>query len=1117
MKRNWTKSISWILLIVMLITMPTSSFAYDKLIENASAGYESSDYTALVTLPSKTASSASLVLDGTQSSWAEAELIDAYNYGLTYPDIMGKFQNPITREEFCTIVVKLYENLTGKTAEAGTDPFDDTNNTEILKAYNLKIVNGTAHDKFSPSNNITRQEICVMIFRALDVSIASLDKSRPKEFPFTDAKKIASWAIDAMKFAYKNEIMKGTGNNEISPLNNTTREQAIVLLKRTYVKYSGAEEIKATIPVQSGNPPMTNEHEKFKQIEPGKNLAFLDYDERIELFVSTAENKPSSLPLSSQNDSLENELDISNLFGSLTFTPIKTIDLTKDFSNNLSNLQLINNKSVYTHGSYSAFIDEKGNNKRWFAYKLKNASGAKKVIWQVSKSPFNGFADNWKSPIGLVGSGEVTASKGEFQIDFGNLKISTSNGMFYNTNQISNLASSYKPIPQKQSNYYVRAVPVDSTGKVIGEPGEGMAVIYGERIVKGNPDSAITPSFELWTPPAPGYLRKVDNAPTNLPDHHPDTGYDPRLNDSSLFHFHDLDDSYKQIVIQVSTEPFPAAGGGWPETSDLIYEKSYDLPTTTYGDANQGAYYDNNYPATVPVIFSEFGKPASEMKEGDYIKYYVRGAALKQSIEPGQYDVIYSDTITVKYGYSPPIKWYSDSPYERTEKLSVSTPGLRIKNYTPADWQDPDYMHHYYVFREPTADEITCKWKNTDTGEILYPYRYPYITIYEAAGINSKAEYETEAIPRVLPKNAKVYFPEPDDDDKPWYEELFDGIVGFFEDLWKAVQTIVNQVSAAYNNLKAGLINFVAENLCPIDSLKGAFKMALEGLANYGLMCVGIPPSLPNFDQLSEMSMDYLAEVALTEAGIPSNQITQAVVSEIAEGIQNEVEKAVNYADANPINAGFLKLDPDYLYRPAYVEVEMYNSTNVPSIAGSFNVNVTFEMDYYNQLDPAYGLNLVHESNHIPGSTAALQAYADYSKHFRNGLNGNTVDYAHSGDVAIYDVFEPKIGVKVPKLSPGESRKVRIYLTPFPKNSSFTRYTEGEGVRTIDFQNMYFYNGGKKFTHFMICGQFPTPREYMLGQDMIYLDPKTEYVYTTNYSKSAYEKFQKPVNASWSK
>ncbi len=1121
MKGSWTKTVSILLLIVMVTTMSNGVFAYDKFFENASAGYESSNYTALVTLPSKKASSNNLSLDGTQSNWAEAELVDAYIYGLTYPDVMEKFKQPITREEFCTIVVKLYERLTGKTAEVGKDPFDDTDNSEILKAYNLHIVNGTAKDKFSPSNNITRQEISVMIYRALDVSIASLDKSEPEDFPFTDAKKIASWAKDAMKFVYKNQIMKGTGNNEISPLNNTTREQAIVLLKRTFEKYSGAEEIKATIPVQLGNLPMTDEHEKFTKIEPGQNLAFLDYDERIELFVATTEEKPPSLPtISTTNDSSSktDELVISSL---QPITPIKTSDPSIEQTNDLLKLQLIDNKPIYTQGSYSAFIDANGNKERWFAYRLNNASGAKKVIWQVSKSPFNGFTENWKNPIGLVGSGEVTASKGEFQIDFGNLKINSSRGLSYNIKPIINLKSSYKPIPQKQSVYYVRAVPVDSAGKVIGEPGEGVAVVYGEKFPVSDPKSAIQPSFELWTPFGIGYGYQIDHVPFDPPSHNPTASVDPRSNNPRLFHFHELDDAYKQIVIQVSTKPFLTNGGGWPETPNLIYEETYNLPTTTFADAGSIAYFDDDqYPATVPLIFTQFGKPASEMKEGDYIKYYVRGVALKDSIEPGQYDVIYSDTVTTEYGYAAPIHWYSDSPYTNTEKLQVTTPGLKIKSYTPVKWQDSDYMHHYYVFKEPTADEITSKWKNTNTGETLYPYRYPYMSYYKTLGINSKAEYEAEIIPRVLPKYATVFFPEPDDDDKAWYEQLFDGIVDFFTDLWKAVETVVNQVSAAYTNLKSGLILFVAD-LCPVESLKGAFKTALEGLVNYGLMSVGIPPTLPNFDDLTEMSVDYLAEVALTEAGIPPNDITKEVLKEVAEGIKNEIEKAVHYADANPINANFLKLDPEYLYRPAYVDVEIYNNTAVPSVAGSFNIHVTFEMDYYDQTSTPYdgGVGLVVETNYAAGSAPAIQAESEYREHFWHGLNGNTLDYAYKGDKAIYDVLYPRIGVKAPALSEGESSVVRVYLDPFPTfphHLSFTRYPEGEYVRKIDFENMYFNNGGKEFTHFTISGQFPTSKEYLIDQGILYLDSETEYIFTTNYSQSAYEKVQKPVNSSWS-
>lgn len=177
------------------------------------------------------------IFDGTEGSWAKDELQQAYDYGLTYPTIMKSYKKQITREEFCTIVVKLYEKLTGNSAALGDDPFNDTNNPEIIKAYNLGIVQGKGPNTFAPLSNITREEICVMIMRCLEAADPQLDKSIGSSFGFNDASTIHNWALISVKFCYKNEIMKGVGSNLIAPLQNTERQEAIVLLKRTYDKY----------------------------------------------------------------------------------------------------------------------------------------------------------------------------------------------------------------------------------------------------------------------------------------------------------------------------------------------------------------------------------------------------------------------------------------------------------------------------------------------------------------------------------------------------------------------------------------------------------------------------------------------------------------------------------------------------------------------------------------------------------------------------------------------------------------------------------------------------------------------------------------------------------------
>jgi len=174
------------------------------------------------------------VYDGTQSAWAEPEISEAFALGLTYPGVLYEFQRKITREEFCVISVKLYEKLTGETALPGVNPFTDTANADILKAYGLGIVNGISADKFAPGSNITRQEMCVMIYRALQAAGEPTLLIGNPAFPYSDKGSIAAWALNAVRFCNQNSIMLGTTPTTISPLMNTPREQAIVLVKRTY-------------------------------------------------------------------------------------------------------------------------------------------------------------------------------------------------------------------------------------------------------------------------------------------------------------------------------------------------------------------------------------------------------------------------------------------------------------------------------------------------------------------------------------------------------------------------------------------------------------------------------------------------------------------------------------------------------------------------------------------------------------------------------------------------------------------------------------------------------------------------------------------------------------------
>lgn len=129
--------------------------------------------------------------------------------------------------------MKLYDKLGGKGVQTTDNPFNDTNNGTIIRAYNAGIVNGTSEDTFSPKGKLAREQLCVMIVKALDKSGAKLDKSLDYQMKYLDEETVSSWAKDSVRVLNGYKIFNGTGNN-LDPKGEVTKQQAIVLLKRSY-------------------------------------------------------------------------------------------------------------------------------------------------------------------------------------------------------------------------------------------------------------------------------------------------------------------------------------------------------------------------------------------------------------------------------------------------------------------------------------------------------------------------------------------------------------------------------------------------------------------------------------------------------------------------------------------------------------------------------------------------------------------------------------------------------------------------------------------------------------------------------------------------------------------
>lgn len=165
------------------------------------------------------------------SDWALVDLRSARTSGLTFPVQDLSYNKAITREKFSEIAVKLYEKLAQNPAPSSSkNTFEDTNNPEILKAYELGIVKGTSKTTFSPQANITREEVATMLKRTVDKAGKSLQKGSAKNF--SDQAQISSWAKDAVSAMSAANIVKGLSETTFAPKQNTTIEQAVIMANR---------------------------------------------------------------------------------------------------------------------------------------------------------------------------------------------------------------------------------------------------------------------------------------------------------------------------------------------------------------------------------------------------------------------------------------------------------------------------------------------------------------------------------------------------------------------------------------------------------------------------------------------------------------------------------------------------------------------------------------------------------------------------------------------------------------------------------------------------------------------------------------------------------------------
>ena len=152
----------------------------------------------------------------------------------------------------------------------------------IYWAVTCGIASGTAPDQFSPDRELTRQEMALMIQRAMDASsVTVLDTVASQEF--NDAQEIAPYAKEAISSLQKKGLLTGDTNGNIRPAKTVTRAEGTAVLVRLMQTVTAKPDTDIVIPEYTtspfvelnGNVPNFTDYEK-KNIIPYERYSDLD-------------------------------------------------------------------------------------------------------------------------------------------------------------------------------------------------------------------------------------------------------------------------------------------------------------------------------------------------------------------------------------------------------------------------------------------------------------------------------------------------------------------------------------------------------------------------------------------------------------------------------------------------------------------------------------------------------------------------------------------------------------------------------------------------------------------------------------------------------------------------
>lgn len=134
-----------------------------------------------------------------------------------------------TRAMVATVLYRMTGEQKTDVAALFEDVDADTWYTEAVAwAAEKEIVKGYDDKTFAPNDNVTREQLAVMLYRcAAATAVADKDLSA-----FADAAAVSDWAVEAMTWAVDKGIIQGKGDGSLDPKGLASRAEVCTMLVR---------------------------------------------------------------------------------------------------------------------------------------------------------------------------------------------------------------------------------------------------------------------------------------------------------------------------------------------------------------------------------------------------------------------------------------------------------------------------------------------------------------------------------------------------------------------------------------------------------------------------------------------------------------------------------------------------------------------------------------------------------------------------------------------------------------------------------------------------------------------------------------------------------------------